>query len=246
MWWTVVNKIQSEYFLAQLNSTVLYLSLSAVICRGSSVLQSTCLHSEPPWAHSSWAPVWRCCQVAARCPLRMTSECTRLVSEGVLGAPHLYTQDTQHVIIKIYVADYYSAFYTSTIVQWAWLLTKKKHWIFSTPSYSVFSVLSHSTHHSWGCTGCLRWERSAFWKDLRSRLCLVWRAAACRGARHLPSTPHHPDSHLNHITDKTKIKLLISLLNETNTAALWLKVPTVWCEDFEVQWNCGHYKWSWI
>lgn len=124
MWWTVVNKIQPEYFLAQLNSIVLYLSLSAVICRGSSVLQSTCLHSEPPWAHSSWAPVWRCCQVAARCPLRMTSECTRLVSEGVLGAPHLYAQDTQRVTIKIYVADYYSAFYTSTIVQCAWLLTK--------------------------------------------------------------------------------------------------------------------------
>lgn len=101
------------------------------------------------------------------------------------------------------------------------LAFNKKHWIFSTPRYSVCSLPSHSTHHSLGCTGCLRWERSVFWKDLRSRLCLVWRAAACRGANHLPSMPHHPDSHLNHIKDKTKMKLLLSLLNETKTQLLY-------------------------
>lgn len=184
----------------------------------------------------------------------MTSECTQLVSEGVLGAPHLYTQDTRHVTThqthsntklvctwlpccfmdithnysknkdkyKMHCQDLCSGLlfcflyiYNCTVC----LAFNKKHWIFSTPRYSMCSLPSHSTHHSLGCTGCLRWERSAFWKDLRSRLCLVWRAAACRGANHLPSTPHHPDSHLNHIKDKTKIKLLISLLNETNTAA---------------------------
>lgn len=210
------------------------MSLSPVLSASGSEWQSTCLHSELPWAHSSWAPVWRCCRVAARYPLRTTSECTRLAFEGVPGDHHLYTQHStcynppETTLKALQQREWGKKCILHFLcpIHYFPALNYKSE-IFSTTGASCIQYCLQSTHHSWGCTGCLRWERSASWKGLRSRPCLVWRAAACRGADHLPSTPPHPDSHLNNTQYKTKISCCTAPLNDTYTSVPYHKSPSM-------------------